>query len=91
MRKYLTFDDVGMIPKFNKIASRLDTSIKTLIGKDTFGSPFVPANMDSVICPRLAKICKDRNAPIIFHRFAPIEQQVKWVKDFPESYTSIGV
>lgn len=91
MRKYFTFDDVGMIPKFNKIASRMNTSIETILGKDRYASPFVPANMDSVICPRLAKICKDRGAPIIFHRFAPIEQQIKWVKDFPDAYTSIGV
>jgi IMP dehydrogenase len=47
--------------------------------------------MDSVIGPNLAKICKERGAPIIFHRFAPIEEQVKWLKEFPEAYMSLGV
>lgn len=91
MRRFLTFDDVGLIPKFNKITSRLDTNIHTRLGKDSYKSPFIPANMDSVIGPKLATICRERGAPIIFHRFAPIEQQVEWIKEFPEAYASIGV
>jgi IMP dehydrogenase len=91
MRRFLTFDDVGLVPKFNRITSRLHTDLKTQLGRDSFKSPFIPANMDSVIGPRLAQICKERVAPIIFHRFAPIEEQVKWVKEFPEAYMSLGV
>jgi IMP dehydrogenase len=91
MRRFLTFDDVGLIPKFNKIASRLHTNIKTQLGYDVYKSPFIPANMDSVIGPRLAQICSERGAPIIFHRFAPIEEQVKWVLAWPEAYMSLGV
>lgn len=91
MRRFLTFDDVGLIPKFNKIASRLHTDLKIQLGRDTYKTPFIPANMDSVIGPKLAKICKDRGAPIIFHRFAPIEEQINWVKEFPEAYMSLGV
>ena len=91
MRRFLTFDDVGLVPKFNKIVSRLHTDIKTQLGRDSFKSPFIPANMDSVIGPKLAQICLERGAPIIFHRFAPIEEQVKWTKEFPEAYMSLGV
>jgi IMP dehydrogenase len=91
MRRFLTFDDVGLIPKLNKISSRLHTNIQTRLGTDVFKSPFIPANMDSVIGPNLAKICKDRGAPIIFHRFAPIEEQINWIKEFPDAYASIGV
>jgi IMP dehydrogenase len=91
MRRFLTFDDVGLIPRFNKITSRLNTNISTQLGRDVYGSAFIPANMDSVISPKLAEICKERGAPIIFHRFAPIEQQVKLIKQFPEAYASIGV
>jgi IMP dehydrogenase len=47
--------------------------------------------MDSVIGTDLAKICRERGSPIIFHRFAPIEHQVTWLKEFPEAYASIGV
>jgi IMP dehydrogenase len=91
MRRFLTFDDVGLIPKFNKIASRLHTNIGTQLGKDIYKSPFIPANMDSVIGPRLAHICSDRGAPIIFHRFAPIEDQLRWTVAYPEAYMSLGV
>jgi len=91
MRRFLTFDDVGLVPKFNRIASRLHTNIQTQLGKDHYKSPFIPANMDSVISPEMAKICEERGAPIIFHRFAPIEQQVEWIKQFPQAYASIGV
>jgi IMP dehydrogenase len=91
MRRFLTFDDVGLVPKFNKIASRLHTNIGVRLGRDVYKTPFIPANMDSVIGPNLAKICKERGAPIIFHRFAPIEEQVKWLKEFPEAYMSLGV
>lgn len=91
MRRFLTFDDVGLVPKFNRITSRLHTDLKTQLGRDSFKSPFIPANMDSVIGPKLAQICKERGAPIIFHRFAPIEEQVKWTKEFPEAYMSLGV
>jgi len=91
MRRFLTFDDVGLIPKFNKIASRLHTNIGTQLGKDIYKSPFIPANMDSVIGPRLAHICSDRGSPIIFHRFAPIEDQLRWTVAYPEAYMSLGV
>lgn len=91
MRRFLTFDDVGLVPKFNTIASRLNTNLQTKLGKDVYKTPFIPANMDSVIGSRLANICSDRGAPIIFHRFAPIEDQLKWVVAYPEAYMSLGV
>ena len=64
MRRFLTFDDVGLIPKFNHIASRLDTNLTITLHKDKFKSPFIPANMDSVIGTDLAKVCRIRGAPI---------------------------
>jgi IMP dehydrogenase len=91
MRRFLTFDDVGLIPKFNNISSRLHTNIETYLGKDKYMTPFIPANMDSVISPKLAQICKERGAPIIFHRFSPVEEQIDLVKEYPQAYMSLGV
>ncbi len=91
MKRFLTFDDIGLIPKFNRITSRLQTNICTRLGKDTFKSPFIPANMDSVICLNLARVCNKRGAPIIFHRFAPLEEQKQWIQEFPNAYLSVGV
>lgn len=91
MRRFLTFDDVGLIPKFNHIASRLHTNITTRLGIDHYKSPIIPANMDSVICRNMANICRERGAPIIFHRFSPIDEQVSWIKEYPEAYASLGL
>ena len=90
-KRFLTFDDVGLIPKFNKVKSRLETNLQTKLGKDTYNTVFIPANMDSVIGTELANICRERGSPIIFHRFAPIETQIEWIRDFPDAYASIGV
>jgi IMP dehydrogenase len=91
LRRCLTFDDVGLIPRFNTIRSRLDVSLKTTLGGLDYGSPFIPANMDSVICPELATVCMARGAPIVYHRFSPIEEQVAFIKEFPNAFMSIGV
>ena len=53
MRCFLTFDDVRLVPKFNRITSRLHTDLKTQLGRDSFKLPYIAANMDSVIGPRL--------------------------------------
>jgi len=90
-RRFLTFDDVGLIPKYNSITSRLNTSLNVVLGNDLYNSPFIPANMDSVIGTELAQVCVRRGAPVIFHRFAPLEQLTKWIQEFPFSYMSIGV
>jgi len=90
MRRFLSFDNVGLIPKFNNIHSRLNTNIQIKLGKDLFNTPFIPANIEA-IGSKLADICKHRGSPIIFHKFAPIDQHLKWVKEFPNAYVSIGV
>ena len=91
LKKFLTFDDVGLIPRYNSIKSRLNTSLNVMLGNDLYNSPFIPANMDSVIGSELAAVCLRRGAPIIFHRFSPIEEQIKLINQFPFSYMSIGI
>jgi IMP dehydrogenase len=91
LRRCLTFDDVGLIPRYNAIRSRLDVSLSTTLGGEVYGSPFIPANMDSVICPSLASICARRGAPIVYHRFSPLEEQIKFLQSFPTAFMSIGV
>lgn len=91
LRRCLTFDDVGLIPRFNTIRSRLDVSLTTNLGGLNYSSPFIPANMDSVICPELASICTARGAPIVYHRFSPINEQIAFIKEFPNAFMSIGV
>lgn len=92
LKKFLTFDDVGLIPKFNKISSRLNVSLNTLIStKVKTNIPFIPANMDTVIGPELANVLKSYGGVGIFHRFAPIEKRISWYKDFPDFFQSCGI
>lgn len=91
MKRFLTFDDIGIIPKYNKIKSRSNTNINITLGKDKYKIPFIPANMDSVISIELAKICRKYNAPIIFHRFSPLNEQIELFRQFREAYISLGV
>jgi IMP dehydrogenase len=91
MRKYLTFDDVGMIPKFNKIISRTQTNITTRIHNTTYNYPFVPANMDTVISKSMVDKISKLNGMVIYHRFCSIEEKIQMCKDYPNIYMSVGI
>lgn len=92
LKRFLTFDDVGLIPKYNPVRSRLAVNLETKISKNvTSGIPFIPANMDTVIGPELATVIKSYGGVGIFHRFAPIEKRVEWYKDFPDFFQSCGI
>jgi len=91
MRKYLTFDDVGMIPKFNKIISRTQTNISTKVHNNTYNYPFVPANMDTVISKAMVDKLTQLNGMTIYHRFCDIDEKIQMCKDYPNMYMSVGI
>ena len=73
--KFLTFDDVGLIPNFNQVKSRLDVNLKTFLTTNVSSNiPLIPANMDSVIGLNLAKVLNENGGIGIFHRFASIDK-----------------
>ena len=71
-KTFLTFDDIGMIPKFNKIASRTLTNISTVLDNQTYNYPFVPANMDTVISKEMVNKISKLNGMFIYHRFCTL-------------------
>jgi IMP dehydrogenase len=92
LKRYLTFDDVGLIPKYNTISSRLAVNLQTNISKNVLSNiPFIPANMDTVIDSELANVIKKYNGIAIFHRFAPIEKRRRWLNEFPDFFHSCGI
>jgi len=91
MQKYLTFDDVGLIPKFNTIKSRLDTDISVTIDNVQYSSPFVPANMNTVIGTEMADILDNQNNMIIYHRFCHITEKLRILKKYKNVYMSCGI
>lgn len=93
MAKALTFDDVALVPQFNNISSRTIPSLETWLTKKTRTAfPLIPANMDTVISPDLAQVIIANGGYPIFHRFASINEQKKWVKEFDDKcYISSGI
>jgi len=89
----LTYEDVALVPQYNNVASRTEPNLSTwLTQKTQVSHPFIPSNMDTVISPEMAKIIRESGSMAIFHRFAPLEEQLKWVQMFPnECYISSGL
>ena len=92
MKLGLTFDDVALVPVYNNVESRQDPMTHSkLTTRITLGIPIVASNMDTVICPALAKVMQDAGSMPIFHRFASYDQKVKWLEAFPMSFISCGI
>lgn len=89
----LTFDDVALVPQFNNVPSRTIPDLSTWITRTiTAGMPLIPANMDTVIGPELARVVISNGGVPIFHRFAPLEVQLSWVKEFgTQAFVSSGI
>lgn len=93
MRKAYTFDDVALVPQYNNIPSRTEPSLETWVTtKRKINIPLIASNMDTVICPNLAKVLVEEGTLPIFHRFKPLEEQLNWVKQFKgHCYVSCGL
>jgi len=92
LKKFLTFDDVGLIPKFNSVKSRLDVSLTSNITESIKTDiPFIPANMDTVMGTKMATLLKENGGIGIFHRFTSIETRLDWFNKFPNFFQSCGI
>jgi IMP dehydrogenase len=92
-QKCYTYDDVALVPQFNNILSRTEPDLTSWLTKNTtIGMPLIPANMDTVISAELAKVMIANGGLPIFHRFCPLEEQIKFVQSYPDKcYVSLGV
>ncbi len=93
MRQAFTYDDVALVPQFNNIPSRTEPSLETWLTRNRkLSIPILAANMDSVISEPLANVLLEQGSIPIFHRFTPMEEQIKWVKKFAgKTYISCGI
>lgn len=80
-----SFDDVLVVPKYNKIVSRRDVSFKTQVTKNYWlDIPILAANMDTV-CESDMAIALGRLGGLgVIHRFMTIEDQAKHVRRVKE-------
>jgi IMP dehydrogenase len=93
VRHALTYDDVALVPQFNNIPSRTEPSLESwLTRKIKIGIPLLASNMDTVISYEMAEILIEQGSIPIFHRFTPLNEQLKWVKKFKDkTFISCGI
>jgi IMP dehydrogenase len=94
--KGYSFDDVLIVPKYNKILSRKDVSFETQVTKNhKIKIPILAANMDTVCESKMAIALGKLGGLGVIHRFLTIEQQAEEVKRVKEqnllSAAAIGV
>ena len=92
-KKSYTFEDLALVPKFNKIKSRLDVDIETYLTKKTkIKIPIVAANMDTVIGDELSDILIKLGTYPIFHRFCEISEIERYAAKYTNNcYLSCGI
>jgi IMP dehydrogenase len=79
--KGYSFDDVLIIPKYNKIFSRKDVSFKTKVTKNfELENPIIAANMDTICESEMAIALGKLGGLGVIHRFLTIEEQCSNVK-----------
>jgi IMP dehydrogenase len=92
MKKYLSLDDVLILPQFSSIKSRKDVDTSVQVAGVTLKLPFISSNMDSVTNARLAQATHEVGAISCLHRFQSIESMVNEYKNSPSTtWVSIGL
>jgi IMP dehydrogenase len=83
--KGYSFDDVLIIPKYNKIFSRKDVSYKTRVTRNySIDIPILAANMDTICESKMAIALGNLGGLGVIHRFMTIEEQVEEVRKVKE-------
>ncbi|MCL5018240.1 MAG: IMP dehydrogenase [Candidatus Pacearchaeota archaeon] len=80
--KGFSFDDVLIVPKYNKILSRKDVDLKTKVTRNyTIKIPIVAANMDTICEAKMAIALGKLGGLGVIHRFMTIEEQARQVAE----------
>ena len=94
MKKYLTYDDVNIVPKYSELKSREDVKLNTQFTKNTeLTIPIVASPMDTVTELDMSKEMLEWGGVGVIHRFMSIEKQSKMMKSVWrvwDSYFNIG-
>jgi len=83
--KGYSYNDVLIIPKYNKVLSRKDVNLETFVTKNhKIKIPILAANMDTVCESEMAIALGKLGGLGVIHRFMTIENQAKEVKRVKE-------
>ncbi len=81
INKGYSFNDLLIVPKYNKVLSRRDVSLQTQVTKNyKLDIPIIAANMDTICESEMAITLGKMGGLGIIHRFLSIDEQVKEVK-----------
>jgi len=69
MKKYLTYDNVALVPQFSEVTSRSKCQTESWLGPHQFKLPVMPSNMKCVIDDKLAWNLSDSKYFYVMHRF----------------------
>jgi IMP dehydrogenase len=79
--KGYSYDDVLIVPKYNKIKSRKDVSFKTRVTRNYWlEMPLIVANMDTVCESKMAIAIGKLGGLGVIHRFLTVEEQAEEVR-----------
>jgi len=89
MKKYLTYDDVNIVPKYSELESRENVKLNTRFTKNTeLTIPIVSSPMDTVTELDMAKEMLDWGGTGVIHRFNTIEEQSKIMQKLHREWNS---
>ena len=93
LEKYLTYDDVAIVPEFSPIKTRSSVSTNCSLYYHNFETPAIPANMQCCINFETAELLDSINCFYIMHRFFEYEKILNWIakKELNVYSVSIGV
>jgi len=76
-----SFDDVIIVPKYNKVLSRKDVSLRTRVTRNhSIDIPILAANMDTICESEMAIALGKLGGLGVLHRFMTIEKQAEEVR-----------
>lgn len=90
MKRYLTFDDVALVPRYSDLESRGEPELQSwlTVGCD-LAVPFVAAPMQDVMSSALAKVLYEHDIPPIFPRL-DVPAMESLVKENEDCFISWG-
>jgi IMP dehydrogenase len=83
----LAFDDVLLVPKNSEIQSRSEVNLSVVICKGLkFDHPIIPANMKSIVGPKLVREVYQMQGLVLLHRFNSMKDQFKHILCLQEEF-----
>lgn len=80
IKEGLSFNDVLIVPKYNKVLSRTEVDFSTKVTRNySLNMPFIAANMDTVCESKMAIAIGKLGGLGVIHRFMTIEKQAEEV------------